>query len=82
MSMTLFIETNLSQVNLQGADLRRVNGMVKAGLAYHYRQYSQSCPNGPEALEAGEQKARGQRLGVWAKDNVKPWDFRKAQRAG
>jgi endonuclease YncB( thermonuclease family) len=56
--------------------------MVKAGLAYHYRQYSQSCPNGPEALEAGEQKARGQRLGVWAKDNVKPWDFRKAQRAG
>ena len=54
--------------------------LVRSGLAYHYRQYSRGCPNGAEALEAGEQKARGQRLGVWAKDNVKPWDFRKAQR--
>ena len=52
--------------------------MVKAGLAHHYRQYSQGCPNGSDALEKAEQQAREQRLGVWGLANpVKPWDYRK-----
>ena len=44
--------------------------MVKAELAYHYRQYSQDYQNGPDALELAEQWE--QRAGVWAREYQKP----------
>jgi micrococcal nuclease len=56
--------------------------LVRAGMAYHYRQYSQNCPNGAGSLEAAEAEAKRQRLGVWARDYEKPWEFRRAQRQG
>lgn len=55
--------------------------MVAGGLAYHYLQFSDSCPN-RESFVEGETEAKQQRRGVWAYSNsIKPWDYRKAQRA-
>jgi micrococcal nuclease len=54
--------------------------MVRSGMAYHYAQYSDRCPNGGDAYVEAETLAKAKRLGVWASDNQKPWDFRKAQR--
>ena len=56
--------------------------LVKAGMAYHYRQYSKTCPSGVDILDAAEREAKAKRLGVWAGNYQKPWDFRKAQRSG
>ena len=50
--------------------------LVKAGLAWHYKQYSKS-----KTLNAIEQQAREQKLGLWAdKDPVAPWEWRKNRR--
>jgi micrococcal nuclease len=50
--------------------------LVKAGLAWHYKQYSKS-----EALAALEEQARQVRIGLWAdKDPVAPWEWRKSRR--
>ena len=43
--------------------------MVQAGMAHHYKEYSDRCPNGGEILAEAEQKAKAQRLGVWAGEN-------------
>jgi endonuclease YncB( thermonuclease family) len=51
--------------------------LVRAGMAYHYTQYSDRCPNGGEDLAAAEQAAQRQRLGVWRGDYQKPWEFRR-----
>ena len=40
--------------------------MVQAGMARHYREYSDRCPNGGEILAEAEQEAKVKRLGVWA----------------
>lgn len=51
--------------------------LVKAGLAWHYKQYSKS-----KTLDGIEQQARDKKLGLWAdKDPVAPWEWRKARRA-
>jgi endonuclease YncB( thermonuclease family) len=52
--------------------------LVRSGMAYHYRQYSQGCPSGADSLDEAE--ARGKRLGIWAGESEKPWEFRKARR--
>lgn len=50
--------------------------LVKAGLAWHYKQYSKN-----KTLDAIEQQAREQKLGLWAdKDPVAPWEWRKNRR--
>lgn len=54
--------------------------LVLAGLAYHYPQYSQGCPNRESIIEA-EKIAQAKRSGVWATaTSIKPWDYRKANR--
>jgi micrococcal nuclease len=69
-------------VPFKGAEEKLLNyELVKAGMAYHYRQYSQGCPNGAEALDEAEAEAKGKRLGVWAQESQRPWEFRKAQRS-
>lgn len=51
--------------------------LVKAGLAWHYKQYSKST-----TLDGIEQRARDKKLGLWAdKDPFAPWEWRKARRA-
>jgi len=54
--------------------------LVRAGMAYHYAKYSDRCPNGSEILADAEKEAQSKRLGVWAGENQKPWDFRRSQR--
>lgn len=47
--------------------------LLKAGLAWHYVQYSKD-----KELQALEDKAREARIGLWVYDNpVPPWLFRK-----
>lgn len=60
---------------------RNVNlELVRLGLAYAYRQYLSGC-DGNAYLGAEAQAERG-RQGVWRWGNeVKPWEFRKQQRA-
>ena len=49
------------------------NAMVKAGLAWHYKKYSED-----ETLARLEVEAREAKLGLWADPNpVPPWDWRK-----
>ena len=43
--------------------------MVQAGMARHYKEYSDRCPNGGEILAEAEQEAKVKRLGLWAKEN-------------
>lgn len=51
--------------------------MTYDGYAYHYEQYSDSCPN-QSAIALGEERARAERAGVWMDLNaVKPWDYRQ-----
>jgi endonuclease YncB( thermonuclease family) len=33
--------------------------LVRSGMAYHYRQYSQGCPSGADSLDEAEAEARG-----------------------
>lgn len=51
--------------------------MLMDGQAYHYEQYSSSCPNGSTFMRA-EEMAKEQSLGVWGTSNAeKPWDWRR-----
>jgi endonuclease YncB( thermonuclease family) len=60
---------------------RNVNlEMVRLGMAYAYRQYLSGCDE--NAYLGAEAQAERGRQGVWRWGNeVKPWDFRKQQRA-
>jgi len=51
--------------------------LLKAGLAWHYKQYSKNHPE----LSDMEEQARTSQLGLWAdKKPVAPWDWRKNKR--
>lgn len=54
--------------------------MVQSGMAYHYAQYSDRCPNGGDDLADAEKLAKSKRVGVWQGDYQKPWDYRKQWR--
>ena len=57
-----------------------LNGeQVRSGLAYEYKQYSSSCPN-REIIATSEERAKAENKGLWARNDQKPWDFRKQQR--
>ncbi len=43
--------------------------LVRAGVARHYKEYSDRCPNGSEILAVAEQEAKVKRLGVWSLKN-------------
>jgi micrococcal nuclease len=58
-------------------DKRYVNkAMVEAGLAWHYKQFSND-----EGLAIAEQQARKSRIGLWKQTSVQPpWKWRKEKR--
>lgn len=62
----------VSKVFADGVD---VNGeMLKSGLAWHYKQYSNDLD-----YARFEEEARRNRLGLWKQGRaVSPWDWRKA----
>lgn len=52
--------------------------LLKAGLAWHYKQYNQE-----KALAAMEREARQKRLGIWSEPNpMEPWEVRSLRRKG
>lgn len=53
--------------------------MVKAGLAYYYKQYSGNCPN-KEVIANVEEEAQSKKIGVWSGNYQKPWDYRKSKK--
>lgn len=53
--------------------------LVKLGLAYHYAQYSSTCPS-KDRIVAAEAEAKSRGLGVWGDGrSIKPWDWRKSK---
>jgi endonuclease YncB( thermonuclease family) len=55
--------------------------MLKAGMAYHYKQYSGNCHK-CDVFDAAEAIASSQQRGVWKLQNggQRPWDYRKSNR--
>jgi endonuclease YncB( thermonuclease family) len=55
--------------------------MLKAGFAYHYKQYSGNCHN-RDVFDSAEAIARSQQRGVWKLQGggERPWDYRKSNR--
>jgi len=52
--------------------------MIKAGMAWHYKKYSND-----KVLAALEVAARSKRAGLWLDKNpIAPWDIRKLHRRG
>ena len=56
--------------------------MLKAGFAYHYKQYSSNCHN-RDVFDAAEEIGRSQQRGVWRFPNggLRPWDYRKQDKS-
>lgn len=53
--------------------------MVRAGMAYHYAQYSKNCPSRNLIVDA-EAIAQKNKVGVWAGNHQKPWEYRRASK--
>ncbi|MEM9092450.1 MAG: thermonuclease family protein [Cyanobacteria bacterium P01_F01_bin.53] len=59
------------------AEIHLNSQMVMDGHAYHYVQYSDSCPQS-EVLVKAEEMAKSTNAGLWANPNAeRPWDYRK-----
>jgi endonuclease YncB( thermonuclease family) len=53
--------------------------MVRDGFAYHYAQFSPTCPNG-SILANLEAQAKAEQIGIWQDANAqRPWDYRRSQ---
>ncbi len=52
---------------------------LKAGLAYVYEPSIDNCLNA-ESMRRAQAIAISNRAGIWAGNNIKPWDYRKAKR--
>ena len=64
----------LGNVLIDNQDLSQA--LLRAGLAWHYRQYSKS-----QTLQALEDEARATKLGLWQDKNpIAPWLFRKVRK--
>lgn len=48
---------------------------VKAGMVYVYSKYLSNCPDAA-VIQQAEAIAQQQRVGVWAGNYEKPWEFR------
>jgi len=66
-------ERLVARVIVGGRDLSEE--MLRAGLAWHFLRYSSD-----KRLQALEQQARQQRIGLWAdRSAVAPWDYRNSR---
>ena len=56
--------------------------MLKAGLAWHFKQYQMEQSQRDRVLyDSAEKEARQQRKGLWAEDHpTPPWDYRRQER--
>lgn len=53
--------------------------MLRAGMAYHYKQFSGNCHNS-EVFDTAEQIGQAQKRGVWKLQGggQRPWDYRQS----
>jgi len=66
----------IAEVRVDGRSLNEE--LLRAGLAWHYKQYDDS-----ERYDALERAARAAKLGLWAEaDPIPPWEWRKRARKG
>ena len=49
---------------------------ARAGMTYVFERYIATCPNAGRVRQA-QAIARQQRIGVWARTNQTPWEYRK-----
>lgn len=52
--------------------------MVAAGAAYYYAKYADNCPS-QLALKQAETAAQSRRQGIWQRELIRPWDYRKSK---
>ena len=68
---------DLFVIRSDGSETHLNSEMVADGMAYHYRQYSDSCPQ-LLVLDIAEEQAKSTGAGLWQNPNAeKPWDYRK-----
>lgn len=66
----------LARVIVDGEDVSAT--LVTKGMAWHFKEYSTD-----DTLAELEEKARAEKVGLWAESNaLPPWEFRKRQRGG
>jgi len=53
--------------------------VVRAGMAWHYEQYSDNCPNRSAIVSAAE-AARSRGVGVFGGQHQPPWEWRSDKR--
>lgn len=70
----------VGRVRLDGRDINLE--MVRAGLAWHYKQYAgEQSAEDREAYTRAEEAARQAKLGLWIDtEQVPPWEFRRGGR--
>lgn len=72
----LFVKPRPEQGYQPGEEIAVNAQMVRDGFAYHYAQYSSSCPNGGMLAQL-ESEAQQEKSGVWKDANAqRPWDYR------
>mgnify|MGYP001801042394 CR=1 FL=1 len=54
---------------LNGSEIHLNSQMAADGMAYHYRQYSDSCPQ-PLVLDIAEDQAKSTGAGLWQNPNA------------
>lgn len=56
---------------------------IRAGLAWHYKQYEkEQPPRSRTAYAAAEDTSRKARIGIWSQpEPIPPWDYRKSSRS-
>jgi len=65
-------------LHITDGDIDLNKELLKAGLAWHYKQYSRD----PE-LQKLENQARMKKIGLWSEpDSVAPWGWRRQKRSG
>lgn len=68
---------DLFVIKSDGLEIHLNSQMVMDGMAYHYAQYSSSCPQ-PDILVRAEAIAKEQAVGVWVHPGMeKPWKYRQ-----
>ena len=62
-----------------GQEIHLNTEMIMAGMAWHYEQYSDNCPN-QYGFEIAESIAKDEKVGVYSGSHQEPWEWRKANK--
>ena len=69
-------ERQVCVVYFEGTDVNLQ--IVRAGLAWHYREYQhEQSRRDRRAYAKAEKRARRERVAIWSQKSTAPWEFRK-----